>query len=353
MKKFGKAAKASADEAITHAMEAIQRGRPIDAERIIREVLAKDPRSLTGQHVLGRALLAQQRPQDAIAPLEAAARQGDPIAETNLGIALDQSGRPADALVWLERAVTRQPPFEHAFYELGSRLVSMRRAKEAEGVVKRGLAINPNSVELSILLGDIFLKRADRDNAKLAFARALASQPNHPGALYGMGTVMMLEGEYARAVQRLQQAVAQDPRYSLRRTPTGRRARSLPSSQTDPQDDHRREDGEDDGDRQDQEDHRDHHQHLLAPTRLHQRATTFLADVLRLCAQHVRQRRAALHRARTVVTCLRPDPSAPFLTPANLASAKTRATPPRRRSDDGLRSTSRQKSGNTSGTSRT
>ena len=211
MKKFGKAAKAAADEAITHAMEAIQRGRPIDAERIIREVLAKDPRSLTGQHVLGRALLAQQRPQDAIAPLEAAARQGDPIAETNLGIALDQSGRPADALVWLERAVTRQPPFEHAFYELGSRLVSMRRAKEAEGVVKRGLAINPNSVELSILLGDIFLKRADRDNAKLAFARALVSQPNHPGALYGMGTVMMLEGEYARAVQRLQQAVAQDP----------------------------------------------------------------------------------------------------------------------------------------------
>ena len=211
MKKFGKMAKAAADEAITHAMEAIQRGRPIDAERIIREVLAKDPRSLTGQHVLGRALLAQQRPQDAIAPLEAAARQGDPIAETNLGIALDQSGRPADALVWLERAVTRQPPFEHAFYELGSRLVSMRRDREAEGVLKRGLAMNPNSVELSILLGDIFLKRADRDSAKLAFARALANQPSHPGALFGMGTVMMLEGEYARAVQRLQQAVAQDP----------------------------------------------------------------------------------------------------------------------------------------------
>jgi len=211
MKKFGKAAKAAADEAITRAMEAIQRGRPVDAERILREVLAKDPRSQTALHVLGRALLAQQRPQDAIAPLEAAARNGDPIAETNLGIALNQSGRPADALVWLERAVTRQPPFEHAFYELGTLLVSMRRAKDAEGVLKRGLAINPNSVEMSILLGDIFLKRPDRDSAKLAFARALTNAPSHPGALFGMGTVMMLEGEYARAVQRLQQSVAQDP----------------------------------------------------------------------------------------------------------------------------------------------
>ena len=163
------------------------------------------------QHVLGRALLAQGRPQEAIAPLEAAARHGDPVAETNLGIALDQSGRPADALVWLERAVTRQPPFEHAFYELGVLLVSMRRPKDAEAVLKRGLAINPNSVEVSILLGDIFLKRPDRDSAKLAFARALANEPSHPGALFGMGTVMMLEGEYARAAQRLQQAVAQDP----------------------------------------------------------------------------------------------------------------------------------------------
>ena len=220
MKKYGKAAKAAAtDEAIVRAMEAIQRGRPVDAERIVREVLAREPKSQSGLHVLGRALLAQQRPQDAIGPLEAAARHGDPVAETNLGIALNQCGRTADALVWLERAVTRQPPFEHAFYELGGLLFSMRRAKDAEAVLKRGLAVSPNSVEISILLGDIFLKRSDRDSAKLAFARALANEPSHPGALYGMGTVMMLEGEYARAAQRLQQAVAQDPtRFQARLT---------------------------------------------------------------------------------------------------------------------------------------
>ena len=214
MNKHARSAKAAsaADEAINWASAAIQNGRPVDAERVLRDVLAKTPKSPNALQTLGRALLAQQRPRDAIEPLEAALRLGpNAVIETNLGMAMEQSGRPADAVMWLERAVTRQPPFEHAFSQLGGLLLSLKRPADAEKVLKRGLVVAPNSVEMSVLLGGIYLARADRHDARLAFARALVNAPADPRALYGMGAALMLEGDFARAAQRLQQAAAQNP----------------------------------------------------------------------------------------------------------------------------------------------
>lgn len=214
MKLQAKSAKAASaiDEAVNRAAQAIQFGRPVDAERMLRDMLVKAPKSTAVLQTLGRALLAQRRPGEAIEPLEAATRNGpDPVLETNLAIALEQSGRPADAVAWLERAVTRKPPFEHAFSQLGGLLLSLKRQADAEAVLKRGLAVAPNSLEMTVLLGGIYLARADRGDAKLAFARALVNAPADPRALYGMGAALMLEGDFARAAERLQQAAARNP----------------------------------------------------------------------------------------------------------------------------------------------
>jgi tetratricopeptide (TPR) repeat protein len=219
MKKQGRLAGAAAasDEAVQRARAVMQNGRPDEAERILRELLAKGPRLPPVLHALGLALMAQRRPGEAVAPLEEAARQisgrggADPVIETNLAVALDQSGRTADAVPWLERAITRQPPFEHAFRELGALLFSLRRLDEAEAVLKQGLEVAPNLTELWVVLGGIYLDRADWDNAKLAFARALMNEPGHSGALYGMGVVLMQEGEYVRAEERLRRSLASDP----------------------------------------------------------------------------------------------------------------------------------------------
>jgi tetratricopeptide (TPR) repeat protein len=214
VKKRGRIANAAAasDEVVQRATAAIQNGRPNEAEYILRDLLSKGPRLPAALHALGLALMGQRRSREAIAPLEEAARHGsNPVIETNLAVALDQSGRTADALPWLERAITRQPPFEHAFRELGAMLFSLRRLDEAETVLKQGLEVAPNLAELSVVLGGIFLDRAEWDNAKLAFARALVNSPGHPGALYGMGLVLMQEGEYARAEERFRLALARDP----------------------------------------------------------------------------------------------------------------------------------------------
>ena len=212
----------ASDEAVRRAMAAIQSGRPDQAEGVARGLLTGHSRHPAALHVLGLALLAQQRPREAIAPLEEAARdRTDPAIETHLAIALRQVGRSADAVSWLERAATRQPPFAPAFRELGMLLLSLRRLGEAETALRRGREIAPALPEWSVVLGGIFLERGDRAQAKVAFAQALANAPGHPSALFGLGTALMDDGEFAPAAERFRQALARDPSYTQARLNLG------------------------------------------------------------------------------------------------------------------------------------
>jgi tetratricopeptide (TPR) repeat protein len=222
MKKRDRAA-AAVEEALKGAIIAIQNRQPAAAERMTREVLARDPEHPGALHLFGVALLGQGRAGEALAPLErAAGKVADAAVETHLAIALRQSGRSTQALEWLERAVTRQPPFVPAFHELGVRLFSLRRLDEAQAVLERGLALAPTAAELLVVLGGIHLDRSDRANARVVFARALASAPGHPGALFGLGSAMIDDGEFAPAAERFRQALARDPNYAQARLSLGR-----------------------------------------------------------------------------------------------------------------------------------
>ena len=213
---------AAIEDALKGAMAAIQNRQPDVAERIAREVLARDSQHPGALHVVGVALLAQGRVREAVVPLEQAARaRTDPVIETHLAIALRQLGQTEQALQVLERAVARQPAVPMAFHELGVLLFSQRRLAEAQAVLERALEIAPAMPELSVVLGGVFLDRLDRANAKLAFARVLASAPGHPGALYGLGTALMEGGEFAAAADRFRQALARDPGYAQARLSLG------------------------------------------------------------------------------------------------------------------------------------
>lgn len=210
------------EDALKGAMAAIQNRQPDVAERIAREVLARDSQHPGALHVVGVALLAQGRAREAVVPLEhAARRRADPVIETHLAIALRQLGQTEQALQMLERAIARQPAVPMAFHELGVLLFSQRRLAEAQAVLERALEIAPAMPELSVVLGGVFLDRLDRPNAKLAFARALACAPGHAGALYGLGTLLMDDGDFAAAADRFKQALARDPAYSQARVNLG------------------------------------------------------------------------------------------------------------------------------------
>jgi Flp pilus assembly protein TadD len=211
-----------ADVALAQAVAAVNEADMDRAERIVRDVLTKDPQHADAMQLLGAVLLAQQRPREAVAPLEAVARaSANPEVETHLAIALREIGRPAEALKWLYLAVEREPPYARAFQELGDLLRTQCEYTEAEAVLKRGVEAAPTMRELSLTLGGVYLDRADPANAKMAFARVLAISPGDPDALMGVGIALQYEGDFAQAADRFRQVLASDPAHPRARMNLG------------------------------------------------------------------------------------------------------------------------------------
>lgn len=209
-------------DALAPAVAAINGGNLNEAERLAHSVLAKNPQHAEALQLLGAVLLAQKRPREAIAPLEAAARvSANPEVETHLAIALREIGRSADALKWLYLAAEREPAYARAFLELGDLLRAQRKYAEAEAVLKRGVDAAPTVRELSLALGGVCLDRADSANAKVAFARALAIAPGDPDALMGFGIALQYEGDFARAAERFRRVLARDPAHPRARMNLG------------------------------------------------------------------------------------------------------------------------------------
>jgi tetratricopeptide (TPR) repeat protein len=200
------------DAALRQAAVALQSGRRDEATRIANDLIAKYPKHAGARQLLGMTLLAQDRAREAVAPLEAAARdRPSAVVETYLAAALRKTGRSADAIATLQRAIERDQVPLVAFYELGTLLYEQRRVAEAEAILRRGIELAPGAGEFSLALGTIFLDRGDLDGAERAFARVLASAPGQTAALHGLGSVLMARREFARALERFRQAIARDP----------------------------------------------------------------------------------------------------------------------------------------------
>src|SRR5215470_12317433 len=108
--KRARAAMAAEAEALARAEATGNGGNLGEAERIVRDLLAKNPRHLEALQLLGALLLRQGRLRDAVAPFEEAARHSsNPVHETHLALALRAVGRTDEAETWLTRAIERQP----------------------------------------------------------------------------------------------------------------------------------------------------------------------------------------------------------------------------------------------------
>jgi tetratricopeptide (TPR) repeat protein len=202
-------ARPAIEQALAHAAVALQSGQPIEAERIAHDVLKARPQHPPALSILGQAMAMQGRAQEAVAPLEQAARSlNDAALDTQLGTVLRKLGRDDDALARFRRAVKRKPPFPAAFFELGWLLFDRREFNEAIEVLQRGVAAAPSAPDIWALLGSSLHARRDLAEAKAAFSRALTVAPAHPAALYGMGLVLMDQSEFVQAATLLRQVLS-------------------------------------------------------------------------------------------------------------------------------------------------
>ncbi len=196
--------------------------RPDEAERLAEGVLKSSRSNALAAEILGRALLMQNRADEAIVPLERAARRSDnPAIETLLATALAATGRSDEAFEQLRRTMARRPPFPPAFVEYAGQLSKIGRLDEALAVLENGLTLTPDAADMQMELGFVSIKRNDRARARAMFLQVLATAPERHDALVALAKAMVLDGEYAAAADIYRRVLGLRPDDAMTRNNLG------------------------------------------------------------------------------------------------------------------------------------
>jgi Flp pilus assembly protein TadD len=124
---------------------------------------------------------------------------------------LDQ-GLEAAALVAYERAAQASPT-AFTFYRLGTLLAKRGETAQARTAFERALALQPDLAEASNDLGTLLAQSGQLDAAIDLFRKALASTPEYPDALNNLGYALLLTGRDEEARALYEKALALQPDF--------------------------------------------------------------------------------------------------------------------------------------------
>ncbi|MDE8347144.1 MAG: tetratricopeptide repeat protein [Acidocella sp.] len=133
-----------------------------------------------------------------LAELEAMVRRQPARREhwLNLGLGLNEAGRPDQALACFQQAAERDPGFAQAHYNCGVILYHQGKIAEAVARYRTALEIQPNFVMARANLG-IALEAMDESDAALAaYDEASAIDPNAPGPYWNKALLLLRNGHY-------------------------------------------------------------------------------------------------------------------------------------------------------------
>ncbi|MDQ0357650.1 putative O-linked N-acetylglucosamine transferase (SPINDLY family) [Rhodoplanes tepidamans] len=237
----------SADDVFRRAVEALQAGRAVDAERAFRRVLDVSPRHPGALNLLTVLLMRLARWAEAERFARRAAREtpNSDVTLYNLGLILRELKRPQEALEQLGRALALNPRvtetrtvragvlrglgrLDEALADLdaalaidpacvdahlgrGAVLGQLGRHEEALAACDRAASLKPDLAEAWVARGQILRLQKRHEEALAAFARALSLRPDLPDALQGQGATLAALGRFAEALAAYDQVLARSP----------------------------------------------------------------------------------------------------------------------------------------------
>ncbi len=154
-------------EALALALRHHEAGDSEQAEAIYQQILAAHPQHVDALHLSGVLAL--------------------------------QSGRCQLAARLLERAITGNPDFAEAHYNLANTLRELEQYEDAVAAYQRALELKPDFVEAHINLASILHDLGRLDEAEASYRRAIGVQPNVPEAHCNLGLVLGAQGDFEAA----------------------------------------------------------------------------------------------------------------------------------------------------------
>jgi predicted TPR repeat methyltransferase len=190
------------DGALRSAIAAHQAGKPAEAERRYRALLAVAPRHADALHFLGVLLHQQGRRDAALALIEQALllAPGYVDARNNLGNVQKELGRPADAEHSYRAVLAARPDFALAWNNLGVVLKSQGRGDEAAEAYRQCLALAPEFAEGWANLGNALRALHQLQEAMTAYHRAIELAPQSVEAYHNLGQALVSSGRTSDAL---------------------------------------------------------------------------------------------------------------------------------------------------------
>jgi tetratricopeptide (TPR) repeat protein len=201
--------------ALTHAQSRDYR----DAETLYRATIQRNPSSWLAQNNLGRLLLGQGRTDEALAPLEAAARLQPAYAEpfANLGRLHVRRGEHALAVEPLETALKLDPANAPAHYNLGVALQALGRAEAAAGEFAEAARLQPGAAEPEFALGNVLQGLGRPGDAIAHYETALRSAPMEAAIHNNLGGALVAAGRLDEAAAHFSEALRLRPDFDQAR----------------------------------------------------------------------------------------------------------------------------------------
>jgi tetratricopeptide (TPR) repeat protein len=187
------------------------------AERVLRGYVPSHPDSSDALYMLGFVLNRQNRPAESLASYTKAASierpRGDDLKMVGLDyVLLDDY---ADAIKWLEKAVTLDGTNKDAWYYLGRAYYTKSLLIEARKAFLTVLDLDPRDSKAENNLGLIFESSAQPEAAIEAYRAAIAwqEQSPHPSEqpYVNLGNLLMEQGRMEEALAPLEKAGALAP----------------------------------------------------------------------------------------------------------------------------------------------
>ena len=202
------------DQAMNVAKSHEQAGRFVEAESVLRLIVAKTPIQV---EALDRLSLLAMRLGRGDAPAICSAlvqlRPADPDAANRLGTTLVAQGHLAPAAAAFTRA-TELRPTEAAFHaNLGAIRLSMGDLASAEKSLQKAIALDPNCGAAHLNICRLFLDHGQVDQAVVAGQHAVRCNPQSADAHFNFGVALQTAGRLDLAAEQYTHALRLNPKF--------------------------------------------------------------------------------------------------------------------------------------------
>lgn len=178
-------------------------------ETFMRRRLEKYPGDFVAHANVAAALEQRGRPEEAIAEYRQALRTRPMSAAVlnNLGAALQASGRLDEAIAQYREAVRVEPAYLNARHNLGGALVLKGAYAEALPYLRESVRARPDDAAARNTLGGALLAAGRVDDAIRELRRAAELDPRSLNAHYNLGRALAARGRMGEAAAALEQAL--------------------------------------------------------------------------------------------------------------------------------------------------